>query len=470
MSRKPKADAQQLVLDLDSAITPSAPPAAADSAGRGPLPEGWIWTMLGYVTDINPRITTIRDLPDNTAVTFAPMAAVNAEKGSIVYPEERLLKEVRKGLTPFVDGDVLFAKITPCMENGKAAIAQGLRNGIGFGSTEFHILRPKELITPQWVFHFVRQESFRQDAKAHFAGTAGQLRVPASFLHSHPIPLPPLPTQQRIVARIEELFSQLDAGVTALRRVQAGLKRYKASVLKAACEGRLVPQDAGDEPAEVMLRRLGKEPLKGEGLGKLPEGWCWARVGEIANIGTGATPLRSKVNYWEDGTIPWITSSALNALQVDSAEEYITESALKETNTKIFPAGSLLVAMYGEGKTRGKVSELMIEATTNQACAALVFDSLSLSFKPYVKIFFQQNYESIRRLSSGGVQPNLNLSIIRNTIFPFPPLSEQRRIVAEVERRLSVTQEVEAVVNANLQRAGRLRQAILKAAFEGRLV
>ncbi len=125
--------------------------------------------------------------------------------------------------------------------------------------------------------------------------------------------------------------------------------------------------------------------------------------------------------------------------------------------------------MYGEGKTRGKVSELRIDAATNQACAILVFESAA-NVKPFVKIFLQKNYDDIRRLSSGGVQPNLNLSIVKQTQVPLPPLPEQHRIVAEVERRLSVVAALEAMVTANLARASRLRQAVLKRAFEGRLV
>jgi type I restriction enzyme S subunit len=126
--------------------------------------------------------------------------------------------------------------------------------------------------------------------------------------------------------------------------------------------------------------------------------------------------------------------------------------------------------MYGEGKTRGKVSELRIEATTNQACAGIIFDEIASKSKPFVKIFFEKNYDAIRRESSGGVQPNLNLTKIRTTEVPLPPLVEQNRIVAEVERQLSVVDALEETVSANLIRAERMRQAILKKAFEGRLV
>jgi type I restriction enzyme S subunit len=287
---------------------------------RNDVPSGWVWTTLGKITRVNYRDSTLRELPDDLPVTFVPMAAVDADGGSITAAEQRTLRAVRKGYTSFSDGDVIFAKMTPCMENGKAAIARTLTNGRGFGSTEFHVLKPAADVLPEWIFYFVRQENFRQDAKANFTGTAGQLRVPASFLEDYPIPLPALAEQRRIVEAIEQQLTRLDAGVTSLRRVQIELHRYKAAVLKAACEGRLVPQDPSDEPAEVLLRRIlderrakweteqiAKMQAQGRmilddgwrakyqepqgpdmaGLPKLPEGWVWARVKQVGKVQLG---------------------------------------------------------------------------------------------------------------------------------------------------------------------------------------
>ena len=119
----------------------------------GNLSDGWEWTTIGSIAKINGRDIAIRDLSDDLHVTFVPMSAVDAQQGIIAEPQERPLKEVRKGFTPFSDGDVLLAKITPSMENGKAAIARNLKNGRGFGSTEFHVFRPKEVVLAEWIFH-----------------------------------------------------------------------------------------------------------------------------------------------------------------------------------------------------------------------------------------------------------------------------------------------------------------------------
>ena len=305
-----------------------------------------------------------------------------------------------------------------------------------------------------------------------------------AYLQQSEIPLPSLEEQRRIVAEIEKQFSRLDEAVANLKRVKANLKRYKAAVLKAAVEGRLVPTEAElarregrsyESGAQLLQRTLDsrrgqwngkgkfKEPAAANtaGLPKLPEGWRWSNVDQLTEVGTGATPKRDKSTYF-DGDIPWVTSAVVNESFVNIASEFVSRRALAETNLTLYPPGTLLVAMYGEGKTRGKCTELRIASTTNQALAALQTDA---SIRAYLKLFLEHNYEEMRKFASGGVQPNLNLSLVRAVCVPLPPLAEQHRIVAEVNRRLSIVREVEAEVDANLKRAQSLRQATLSKAF-----
>jgi len=250
------------------------------------------------------------------------------------------------------------------------------------------------------------------------------------------INLIPIPEQKAIVKKIEHLFSSLDSGIADLKKAQAQLKIYRQAVLKKAFEG--------DYPQIKVI--------------------------DISEVKTGSTPKRGKPQYWDNGTIPWITSGALNNLFVNEPKELITETALKETNCKIIKKGSLLVAMYGEGKTRGKCSELNIDAATNQAIATITLKDEFDNSKLFIKWFFLKNYEEIRLLSSGGVQPNLNLSIIKNTLVPFPSTQEQTEIVRQIEFRLSVCDNVEQSIAESLEKAKALRQSILKKAFEGKLL
>lgn len=306
------------------------------------------------------------------------------------------------------------------------------------------------------------------------------------------VPLPPLPEQARIVSKIEELFSKLDAGVAELKRTQALLKRYRQSLLHAAVTGELTREwrqqqgaqlvDAAPLLAGILAERRRKWEANGKkgkykepqgpdvaGLPELPPGWVWASVEQVAEIGTGATPLKGERRFYDGGTIPWVTSGAMNSDLITEPTAYITDAALQETNAKIFPVGTLLVAMYGEGKTRGKVGELAIPAATNQACAALTCATPNKTTQ-FIKLFFRWNYDNLRRSASGGVQPNLSLGIIKEIIIPLPPLAEQNQIVSEVERRLSILDNMEATVSAELKRAESTRQSILHRAFTGQLV
>lgn len=155
--------------------------------------------LLGEVCDINPRLPKAHGLQDDCEVGFVPMAAVNEASGTIEQRLTRRFAEVKKGYTPFAEDDVLFAKITPCMENGKAAIARGLAGGRGFGSTEFHVLRARESVLPEWLYYFVRQRRFRREARRSFTGTTGQQRVPAAFMAGAAIPVPELAEQRRMI-------------------------------------------------------------------------------------------------------------------------------------------------------------------------------------------------------------------------------------------------------------------------------
>lgn len=212
---------------------------------------------IADVAEVNPRRPAqLLDLSPAHNVTFVPMAAVDEVSGRIIKPEVKRYDEVRKGFTYFGENDVLFAKITPCMQNGKSAIARNLCNGLGFGSTEFHVLRPSHEVLPEWLWYFVRQESLRSEAQRSFKGSAGQQRVPADFLASHAIPLPSLSEQRRIVGRMKEMLSHLEA----IRQLRSQAER----------EGNL------------LLRSLRREYFGSPE--RVPESWTEARLDEYADV------------------------------------------------------------------------------------------------------------------------------------------------------------------------------------------
>ncbi|MFQ5804010.1 MAG: restriction endonuclease subunit S, partial [Candidatus Methylomirabilales bacterium] len=281
-------------------------------AERYELPEGWTWAPLGDVCAINPRHER-NALADDEPVSFVPMAAVDHQSGAISGSSARPYVQVRKGFTHFAEGDVLFARITPCMENGKIAVARRLVNSLGCGTTEFHVLRPLGGIVPEYIHRYLRQESFRQAAAANMSGTAGQLRVPTDYIRSVQLPLAPLAEQRRIVMKIEALFEQSRTAREALDRIPPLLKEFRQSVLAAAFRGDLTPdwreQNPDIEPASALLERIraarrrkreeglrakGKDPRKvkykeavpadRDDPQNLPDGWEYTTVLEVGSL------------------------------------------------------------------------------------------------------------------------------------------------------------------------------------------
>jgi len=473
-------------------------------------PRGWTSTALGEIAYVNPRWTE-HEPADSALVSFIPMAAVEAGSGRLDPVASRIWREVKKGYTKFQEGDVLFAKITPCMENGKVALAVGLLDGRGAGSTEFHVLRAIDEVASKFILYFLLQEKLRHDARLKMRGAAGQLRVPPEFLEALSLPLPPAREQQRIVAEIEKQFTRLEAGTAALGRVQANLKCYRAAVLKAAVEGRLVPTEAevarregrSYEPASELLKRIlaerkqvaqpllavsqnakaglpgprkkkYKEPVAPDtgNLPKLPEGWAWASTMQVGGIQLGRQ--RSPKHHSGTHMRPYLRVANVFEDRIDVSDVLEMNFTPSEFQTYELGTGDILL---NEGQSLELVGRpAMYRDEVPGAC----FQNTLVRFRAYNEIdprfalivfrahLHSKRFQKIARWTTN--MAHLGAERFSRVEFPVPPTIEQSRIIAEVERRLSVVDELEMQVEANLKRAERLRQALLKRAFEGRLV
>jgi type I restriction enzyme S subunit len=436
---------------------------------------------------------------------------------NIQYVTKRKAEELMRHT--FVPDDILITKLGDPL--GKACLAPA---SIDLGVLVADVVRAR--LTHQWVdrrflCYQINADYIVEQFKDQTKGTT-RPRVNLTKIRALRAKLCPLKEQTRIVEKLEELLSDLDAGVAELKAAQKKLGQYRQSLLKAAVEGALTAEwreerkkeelrrkKAGDTTflpssfdASSLLERIllerrarweakqlakfkeqGKTPLKDwqkkypepvqpntTNLPELPEGWVWATIDQLAQVGTGVTPLRSKSAYFNEGTIPWVTSGALNSDTVTAATELVTELALTECRLELYPAGSLLVAMYGEGKTRGKCSELLIPATINQAIAAIVLEPEALPCKAYVKAFLLDSYDRMRAQASGGVQPNLNLQIVKSIALPLPSVDEQVEIEKLLDSQFGEITQQQVAVGLGLKQSAAQRQNILRAAFAGQLV
>ncbi|PUE56369.1 hypothetical protein B9Z45_09985 [Limnohabitans sp. 2KL-17] len=441
---------------------------------------------LGDVAHINPRFDK-SSLADDVPVSFVQMASVGAADGKINVSIVRPFSEVKKGsYTPFKDGDVLFAKVTPCMENGKMAVARGLKNGVGFGSSEFHVLRPSDQVDAKYLYYFVSSQAFRKEAAGHMTGAVGLRRVPAAFLADAELPLVPLDEQRRIVAEIEKQFSRLDEAVANLRRVKANLKRYKASVLKAAVEGRLVETESSIaqregrsfETGEQLLQRiLDERRAKGVGIGKykepapldtqnlknLPDGWTWATVEMVCDaiVDCPHSTAKFQTHGYPCVDTTWMTTEGL----AQERARFVDEATYNDRISRLAPkTGDIVFAREGTIGTAVLIPDrmapclgqrVMLLRTSSDYLNGLLVHVLHSEI---VKVQY-------RSQALGSTVAHINVGDVKRFAVPVPPASEQARIVAEVDRHLSIIREVEAEVDINLKRALALRQAILSKQF-----
>jgi len=262
------------------------------------------------------------------------------------------------------------------------------------------------------------------------------------------IKYPPLAEQLAIVYKIEELLSDLENGKQQLIIAQQQLKVYRQSLLKAAFEGKLTNEKVVES--------------------ELPKHWKMSTIGDVFEVFIGSTPKRNKPNYW-GGNINWLSSGEIAFCNIKNTREKITTEGLENTSCKVHPIGTVIIAMIGEGKTRGQAAILKVESSHNQNTAAIRVDNKTYKSE-LLYYYLVLKYEDNRRVGSGNNQKALNKERVKSIPIPIPPLKEQQLIVDELESKLTVCDKIEETIKEALLKSENLRQSILKKAFEGKLV
>jgi len=375
---------------------------------------------------------------------------------------------------------LIFAKITPCMENGKGAIATGLKEGYAAGSTEFIVLRPNtDIIQREWLYLFLAQKSFRLYCQQHTTGSAGQKRVPPKFLSACEMPIPSLEKQHKIVSRIEELSSNLDEAVRTLQETKQQLAVYRQAVLKEAFIGKLtvkwrestLPVNADEIIARIKVdyKTVGTHKMmEALDLPVIPNTWRWVSIGDIS---TGVEYGTSKKSM-KSGDVPVLRMGNIQNSSIDWTDLVYT-SDQDEIHKYMLHYGDVLFNRTNSSEWVGKTAPFMDKRKALFAGYLIRINQISEINPKYLAFYL--NSETARKygnkVKTDGVnQSNINSKKLYSYPFPLCSRQEQDMIVNKLENRLSVCNSIEKIVDDSLVQAEALRQSILKKAFEGRLV
>lgn len=434
------------------------------------LPLNWRIVRFGEVATFTKKPKGLRYSECNE-VPFVPMNLIPIAK---LYSKAFNLKstdELSSG-TYFEPGDILLAKITPSFENGKQCIIRELPTPFGIATTEVIPIREVEGVSDKiYLFYYLLVPDVRALLTGKMKGTTGRLRLGTEALADLEIPLPPLAEQHRIVAKLEVLFTQLDAAVDNLKKAQVQSQRYRRSLLKAAFEGKLTKEWRERHSDELKLMSVPDNSTLNN-LPELPDSWVWTQVKDIAEFIRGVSYRKNQSSKTpKSDYVPILRANNIN-IQLNY-EDLVYVPREKVKDEQFIKALDIIIAMSSGSKHLvGKASQAHqdFEGGFGTFCG-LVRVSEEANQK-FIGLFFQSPVyrNEISRLSIGININNLRRENIEAMPVPLPALPEQEQIVSKLERCLSVADAIEATLDSELKRAERLRQSILKHAFSGKLV
>jgi type I restriction enzyme S subunit len=368
------------------------------------------------------------------------MEDLGIDRKIVVPTQAKPLSEVVGSYTYFADGDVLLAKITPCFENGKVGIAADLTNGIGFGSSEYIVLRPGSSLDKDWLYYFLSRESFRTEGAERMSGAVGHKRVAKEFIESYPIPVPPFPEQHRIVAILDEAFAGI---ATAKANAEQNLQNARALF-------------------ENTLRKVFTE--RGSGwfvttLGKATEGVFTGPFGSLLHKSdyiAGGIPLVNPAHITNSGIEP-------------DFQKTVSEETARRLSSYIMRAGDIVIGRRGE---MGRCA-LVTDVEDGWLCGTGSFfikPSGRCDPRYLVRLLRSEACkQELEKIAGGAVMPNLSNTDLGNLPINVPPLDRQRIIVAEISAVAEETQRLASLYQRKLAALDELKKSLLHQAFSGAL-
>ena len=440
------ADASRASLLPESAPLPEIPVREQPY----PLPEGWKWVRLGDVYTINPK----NEINDSTLVSFVPMEKISPGMTGVFTFETRNWEKVKRGYTHFADGDVAFAKISPCFENRKSMIVHGLENGYGAGTTELIILRQPNILQ-KYTFFIISTDDFIQKGVQTYSGTVGQQRISIDFVRNYPIPIPPREEQERIVGHIESLFARLDEARQKAEAVRDSVALRRAAILHKAFTGELTAKWREEQ-----------------GISK--ESWekkDFAHI--ITNIEAGKNvrceerpPRENEAGIIKVSAVTWGFFNEMESKTCPDPSLYNENIQIKKGDFLFSRANTLQLVgncVIVENITKKLMLSDKILRFSLDECTLknyLLFFSLSDQYRSQIENAASGNQDGMRNISQKKL---LGLTI------PLPTLPEQREIVRLLDDLLGGERRIGEAADAVVAHIERMKKAILARAFRGEL-
>lgn len=426
------------------------------------IPESWKWVRVAQVVTLNPK----NDLDDHLDTAFIPMPCVSDGFRNSHTFEVKKWGEIKKGFTHFADGDIGVAKITPCFQNRKSVVFQGLPNGYGAGTTELSIVRViNTTILREYLLWFFKSEYFIVNGVKSFTGTAGQQRIHKDYLATCLFPLPPLAEQKRIVAKIEELLPYLDRYEKAWNRLEEFNRRFPAdmqkSILQMAIQGKLVEQRPEEGTGEELYRQIQAEKQALIKAGKIkkekplpeiaedevpfeiPEGWKWVRLGQAIDMLSGFAFKSS--DFKETGHYRLLRGINLGVATTRWDDTVYVDEMPKKLEPYRIQKGDVLIGLDRPWISDGiRVTIYNDEEQTYVVQRVLRVRETCAIIKEYIALLLRSNLfkSAVEGQTTGISVPHISPGQVGNVVIPLPPIAEQKRIVTRLEEILPLCERL----------------------------
>ena len=425
------------------------------TAAYGDLPEGWTRRRLRFDVRLNPKKSSL-DMEPEELVSFIPMDAVS-EYGGLTLDDVRELEDVYDGYTYFAEGDLCIAKITPCFENGKGALAEGLTNGVGFGTTELHVVRPGPNIDRRFLFYVSIADDFRKLGESEMYGAGGQKRIDGSFIKDWMLRLPPLDTQQRIARFLDEKTARIDGLIEKKRTLLDRLAEKRQALITRAVTKGLNP-DVPMKPSGI------------DWIGDIPAHWEVTPVKRIAVLQSGHTPDRKVNAYWEDCDIPWVS---LNDTEILRAGDYISDTTIKINQLGLANSSARMLPERAVVFTRDATIGESSITTRPMAVSQHIIAWLCVNERAVEEFLLLAIYGmrgELLRLTNGSTIGTIGLSDVKSIRIALPSPSEQSDIVSSIFRQKSELEDIFQTVEKSIEQLSEYRSALITTAVTGQML